>query len=135
MRTKRAIWKSETCDLEVAETEDFGFAENLCAEVFNLVVRFEFVLEIDNVFEFADEPRIDFGEFVNAVDCVALLQRLRNRKNAEVGRVCEFVVEVGKLGVVVANKTVHTLSNHPQTLLNQFLEGAADGHNFAHRFH
>ena len=128
-------FEDKTCNLEIAKTKYLGFTENVGAQVFNLVVRFEFVLEIYDVFEFADEPRIDFGEFVNTVDCVAILQRLRNRKNAEVGRVGEFVVEVGKLGVVVANKTVHTLSNHSQTLLNQFLEGATNRHNFAHRLH
>ena len=33
-------FEDETCNLEVAETEDFGFTKNFCAQVFNLVVRF-----------------------------------------------------------------------------------------------
>ena len=37
--------------------------------------------------------------------------------------------------MVVAHKSVHALTNHSQTFLDHFLEGATDAHDFANRFH
>ena len=37
--------------------------------------------------------------------------------------------------MVVAHETMHALANHAETLLDDFLEGAADAHDFAHRLH
>ena len=37
--------------------------------------------------------------------------------------------------MVVADKAVHSLTYHPETLLNEFLEAAAYAHNLADRLH
>lgn len=47
----------------------------------------------------------------------------------------EGLFEVREVYVVVADKSVHALSDHAQTLLYDFLERFADRHDFAHRLH
>ena len=45
------------------------------------------------------------------------------------------MVDVVDCELAVACKSVHSLTDHAESLLDRFLEGAAYGHNFADRFH
>ena len=81
------------------------------------------------------EPYINLGQFLDALNGIALFQSLCDSKDTQVGGVSQLVVEVVELGVVVAHEAVHALSNHTQTLLNHFLERATDRHNLTHGLH
>ena len=81
------------------------------------------------------EPYINLGQFLDALNGIALFQSLGNSEDTQVGGVGQLVVEVVELGVVVAHEAVHALTNHAQTLLNHFLERATDTHYLTYRLH
>ena len=81
------------------------------------------------------EPFVNLGQFLNTVDSVTLLQSLGDSKDTQVGGVGQGIVQIVELRMIVAYETVHTLTNHTQTLLNHFLERASDRHDFANRLH
>ena len=81
------------------------------------------------------EPHVNLRQLLDALNGVALLQGLGDGKDAQVGGVGQFVVQVVKLRVVVAHKAVHALTNHAQSLLDHLLERATNRHNLAHRLH
>ena len=81
------------------------------------------------------EPLIDLGQLLDAINGVAFLQGLCNGKDAQVGGILKGIVEVVEADVVVANEAVHALSNHAKALLNHFFEGATDRHDLANRLH
>ena len=81
------------------------------------------------------EPHVNLCQFLDALHGISLFEGLCNGEDAEVGGVLQFLFHVVEGGMVVAHKAVHALSNHTQSLLDHLLEGASDGHDFAHRFH
>ena len=93
------------------------------------------MLVIDDVLHLPDEPRIDLGKFIYALYAVPFLESLGDGEDAQVGRVCQLVVNIFEAGVVIAHKSVHTLTYHPEALLEHLLERTADGHNLTHRLH
>ena len=130
-----SIFEDKAGNLEVGETVYFSLTEHIGRDVLDGVVAFQLMFVVNDILEFFDEPRVNLGQFVDAVDGVAFLQSLSNGKDAEISRVRQFVVKVVELGVVVAHKTVHALTNHAESLLDEFFEGATDGHDFTHRLH
>ena len=128
-------FQDETGNLEIAESAAFDFKQQLVGQSLKRVVFHQLMLQIDDVAQFFEEPNVDFREFLDALDAVALFQSLRNGENAQVGGVFQCVVEVVEMGVVVAHETVQTLPNHSQTFLNHLLERAANRHDFADRLH
>ena len=93
------------------------------------------MLEVHDVLHPTDEPRIDLSQFVDPFHRITILKSLRDGENPEVCRVLQLFVEVGEPDVLVADEAVHSLSDHSQTLLDEFLETAADGHDLADRLH
>ena len=81
------------------------------------------------------EPYINLGQFLDALNGIALFQSLGNSEDTQVGGVSQLVVEVVELSVVVAHEAMHALTNHAQTLLNHFLERATDTHYLTYRLH
>ena len=90
---------------------------------------------VDNVFQFADEPRVNLGQFVDAFDGISLFQRLCDGEDTQVGWVGQFVVQVRETGMVIAHEAVHALTNHAQAFLDNLFKRPSDGHDFAHRLH
>ena len=80
------------------------------------------MLVIYDILHALDEPRVNLGQLLDALDGVAFLQSLGDGEDTEVGRVRKLLIQVIKLGVVVANETVHSLTNHTETLLEHLLE-------------
>ena len=93
------------------------------------------VFEIHDVLHLPDEPRVYFREFVDTFDGIALFESLRDGEDAQVCGVGKLVVEVVEARVVVAHEAVHALSYHSQSLLQNLLEGASDGHNLPDGLH
>ena len=93
------------------------------------------MLQVNDVLQSLQEPHVNLGQLLNALYAVTLLQRLCNGKDTQVGGVSQLLVQIVKLGMVVAYETVHTLTNHAQTLLHHLLEASSDAHDFAYRLH
>ena len=128
-------FEHEACNLEVGESGGLHLGEELVGELFQLVEGHELVLQVDDALESLEEPHVDLGELLDALDGVTLLQGLSDGEDAQVGGVLQGVVEVVEAGVVVAHESVHALSDHAQTLLDHLLEGTSDRHDLAHRLH
>ena len=93
------------------------------------------MLIVNDILQLFDEPRVNLGQLIDAVNGIALFQSLSNSKDAQIGWIGEFFVKVVEFRVVVAHKAVHALTNHAESLLDKLLEGAANRHDFAHRLH
>ena len=93
------------------------------------------MLQVNNVLQAVQEPHVYLCKLLYSLHGKALLQRLCNGEDAQVGRIGKFFLQVVELGMVVAHKAVHTLPYHAQALLNHFLERPANGHYLAHRLH
>ena len=79
-----------------------------------------------------EEPAVDLGELIEALDRVALLERGGQDEHALVGRLLELLVR-RRLEVGVEAK--HVLVDHAQRLLQRLLELAPHGHHLADALH
>ena len=93
------------------------------------------MLVVNDILHALNEPRINLGEVEESLYGVALFKSLSNGEDTEVGWVGKFLVEVVEFDMIVAYKSVHSLTNHTETLLKHFLKRAADRHNLAYRLH
>ena len=125
----------EAGDLEVGESEPFGLQQYVGGQVFDLVVFGKNQRIVVDVFEFVEEPRGDFGQLVEPVDRVTLLESLGDGEDAQVRRMRQLLVQIFEFEFRVADESVHALSDHAQAFLDDLLERLADGHDFADRFH
>ncbi len=125
----------EAAYLEVREAQNLGLAQYLGRNLLQCVVFRKLVLVVYYILHALDEPRVDLGQLLDALDGVAFLQSLGDGEDTEVGRIGKLLVQVVELGVVVAYETVHSLTDHAQTLLEHLLERAADRHDFTYRLH
>ena len=125
----------QTCDLEIRESESLCLAHHVGGNFGDRTVFFQHERVLVDVFEFGEEPRIDFGQLVEFLYAVTFLKSSCNGEHAHIGRIGQFVVEVLEGDVAVADETVHPLPDHTQTFLDDLLETFADRHDFADRFH
>ena len=93
------------------------------------------MLQIYDVLQTLQEPHVNLRQFLDALDGVTLFQRLSDGEDTQVGRISQLLVEVLELRVVVAHESVHTLTDHSQSLLYHLLEAATDTHDLTHRLH
>ena len=93
------------------------------------------MLQIHDVLQTLQEPHVDLRQFFDTLNGVTLFECLGDGEDTQVSRISQLLVEVVELRVVVAHETVHTLTDHTQTLLHHLLETAADTHNLTHRLH
>ena len=114
--------KHEAGDLEVGEAQHLSLTENIGRQILNLVILRKFMLVVDNVLQLTQEPGIDLGQFVDAVDGITFFQCLCDSEDTQICRMRQFMVEVVEVSTVVAHKAVHALTDHTQPLLNDFLE-------------
>ena len=84
----------EASNLEVRETSSLHLADEFGGNVFEFVVSFEFVLEVNDILKAVEEPLVNLCEFFDAFNGVTFFQRLSDSKYAEVSGVSEFFVEV-----------------------------------------
>eukprot|EP00962_Isochrysis_galbana_P040190 scaffold14529_cov117-Isochrysis_galbana.AAC.11 len=87
--------------------------------------------------ELPQEPGVDRGVAVNAVDRPAALERLGHRVDARVGRDLERLYQVllGFGHKLVGLKALDGRVGHAECLLQRLLECPADGHDLADRLH
>ena len=121
------------CDLEVGESGAFEFAHKVVRYLLDVAVLLSLFAEVEDVFQSVYEPLVYLGEVVDLVNCKAIGKSVRNGKNPHIRRLGEFLLDV--VDVLIGDESVHTLSNHSQTLLYSLLKCPADGHNLADRLH
>ena len=68
------------------------------------------------------EPHVNLGQFLYALHAVALFQSLCYGEDTQIGWVGKFLFHIIEMNMLVANKSVHTLTYHAQTLLYHLLE-------------
>ena len=112
----------EAANLEVREAQYLSLAQYLCRNLLQSIIFRKLVLVIYDILHALDEPRVNLGQLLDALDGVAFLQSLGNGEDTEVGRVGKLLIQVFELGMVVAYETVHSLTNHTETLLEHLLE-------------
>src|SRR4030042_2557434 len=81
------------------------------------------------------EPGINTGEIIYFFNGKAMFKCIGNYKYPHVGGFGQFLFDVAEFQVTVAHKTVHTLTDHAQSLLYGLFKSSANGHNFSHAFH
>jgi hypothetical protein len=85
-------------DLLVGETLLLGLVHELLLDAVKAANGFEFVSSVNNVLDLVEEPFVDLGEFVDAVNRVAFVEHgLTNSQPSTVGGVCQNIVEIVKL--------------------------------------
>ena len=87
------------------------------------------MLVVYDIFQFADKPRVNLGQFIDAFD-VTFFQCLCNGKDTLGQSGWPVHHPVGEAGVVIAHKSVHALSNHTKTFLDDFFKRTSDRHDF-----
>ena len=112
----------ETRNLEVGEAHNLCLTQYVWRKFLKRVVAFELMLVIHDIFHAFNEPRINLGEVIESLNCIALLKSLCNSEYTEVGWVCQFLVEVVEFDMIVTYKSVHSLTNHTETFLEHFLK-------------
>ena len=125
----------EASNLEVTESKNLSLTHGRFVNLFQAAESYQLMLEINDILQFAEEPGINLGQLVDAVDADALLQSLCYGKDTQVGGVSQLVLYILKLQSFVTYKAVHTLAYHTEALLDNFLKRTADGHDLTHRLH
>ena len=104
--------QDETGYLEVAESEDLSLSQNSRRNIFQPMVAFQRMLEVDDILQAVDKPRGYLCQRAYPLHRVAFFQSLSDGKDAQVGGILQLLVEVVEADTV-AHKAVHTLSDHP----------------------
>lgn len=85
-------------DLLVTETLLLGLVHELLLDTVKAANGFEFVSGVNNVLNLVEEPFVNLGEFVDAVNSVALMKHgLANSQPSTVGGVGQNIIQVVKL--------------------------------------
>ncbi len=121
--------------LEVTETLFLGLTQKRLGERLERVIAVKLGGGIYNILQTIKKPSVNLSEFMYALHRVTLEHRLGYGEYALVSRLLQSVLQFGKVTLIVAYKSMHTLPYHAQTLLNSLLKGAADSHHLAHRLH
>ena len=121
--------------LEIGEAIGFCLEQQLTVEGVH-VVSLQVLVNVDDVLELMEEPAVNLGELVDALDVVVRkVHCLRDDEDALVGRLAEGLVDIGNAEFLVFHEAVHALPDHTQTFLDGLLEIAADDHHLAHGLH
>jgi len=76
---------NKTGNLEIGETKALGFFQHVSGQVFNVLVSTKDFRIVEDVFEFAQEPGVNLGQFIDTVDGIAGFKSLCYGKHAQVG--------------------------------------------------
>ena len=88
-----------------------------------------------DVVQFLEEPAVYFCQLMDFLDGVSLLHGFGNDENSFVGGFLQCLVDIVDAEFLVVDVAVHSLANHAESLLDDFLERAADSHDFADGLH
>ncbi len=132
---RKRFFENQFFDLMIGKSSQFCFSEQFRRKFFQRIVLLHFTGNLYDIFQFVKKPFVDFGQLIQSVHRIILLQSLRKIENALIGGSTQFFVQLIGKQIFVADKTMHALLNHAQPFLEHFLKSAPDGHDFTHRFH
>ena len=93
------------------------------------------VVNVADVLQLLQEPLVNLRQIMYLVDGVSLCHCLCNDEDTLVGRLLQGFVDIFDYKFLVLDETVHSLSDHAQTLLDSLFEGASDGHHLTYALH
>ena len=131
----RLWFQHKTANLEIRESCNLCFLEQSVGQFFESVIFLQLMLEVNDMLQALQEPYVNLCQFLDALHGISLFESLCNSEDTQVGGVLQFVVEIVETGVVVTHKSVHSLTNHAQSLLYHLLKRATYCHNLANRLH
>ena len=123
------------CHLEIGESLTLSLRQEFVVEDIDVADALQFLVGAVNVVELLEEPAVNLRQFMDLVDGITLVESLFDDEDSLVGGCLECGIHIVNLQFVVSDESVHALSNHTQTLLDNLFEGASDGHHFAYGFH
>ena len=129
------LYSEHSAYLYVREALALGAAQQFRTHLVERLAFLHLAVGVLDVFEFVEEPFVDMGELVDAVDSVAGLERGRDREDSGVCRVLQGLVEILGLVRLVADEAVGALAYHPEAFLNRLLEVASYGHDLSDALH
>ena len=95
----------------------------------------QFLGSVHDVHQLLQEPTVNLGKLMYLVHGIACTESLGDNEYTLIRRFAEGFVDVRNDKLLVLYKTMHALTYHTQALLNGFLKGTANGHDFTHRLH
>ncbi len=138
-RAHRSLVRSgEVSDLRIGKSHAFEQAECVSVELVEAQST-QVLLHHDDVAHTVDEPRVDAGGLMHALDLPAAAQRLGHVEDAVLRRATHQVVE-GRLvedllALAVGVQARAPVFQRAHGLTERFLERAADRHDLANRLH
>ena len=82
----------EAGNLEVAESGTLHLQQEIVGNLLELVVCLQLMLQVNDVLQALQEPHVDLGQLLDALNGVALFQSLSDGEDAQVGGVGQCVV-------------------------------------------
>ncbi len=123
-----------TSYLEVGETIDLSRAHQFLVKSI-YVALLHLLVDVDDMLQLLEEPLVNLSQFMDIVNGISLVHSLRDDEDTLVCRFTKGGVDIRNLKFLVLNEAVHTLTDHTETLLDSFLEVAADSHYLTDRLH
>ncbi len=81
------------------------------------------LVDVDDMLQLLEEPLVNLGQVVNALDGVALVHSLCDDEHTLVGRLSAKLSSISSISsLLVLYEAVHALTNHTKTLLDSLLE-------------
>ena len=117
----------------VGEPLAFEHAQGIRVDVGELLV-VQAHLELDDLLDLREEPRVDAREAVHLLERQAVLERIADVPDALGTRLAQLALDHLAVGGALV-EAVDADLQAAQRLLQRFLEGAADRHHLAHRLH
>ena len=125
-----------TGNLEIGIAIYLSGTEEFLAENIYRGALAELVININDMTEFVKEPLVNLCYLVNLINAVYLsLHCLCNDEDTLICWSVESLLDIRNLKFLVLNESVHTLSDHTETLLDSFLEVTTDSHNLTYGLH
>ena len=125
-----------TGNLEVCISIYLSSTEKFLVENIDRGTLAELIVNINDMTELVKEPLVNLCYLVDLVNAVYLsLHCLRNDKDTFVCRSMESLLYILNLKFLVLHESVHSLSDHAESLLDSFLEITADSHNLTYGLH
>ena len=92
----------------------------------------QFYVGVENVLQLLQEPLVNLCEVVDLVDGVAAMKGFLHHQYTLISWCLEGSFHIVNFQLLIADKTMKTLSDHAKPLLDSLFEGATDCHHFTH---
>ena len=124
-----------TSYLEIRESLQLGTAQKIIVNNIYILTFLQFLISGIYIVQLLKKPLVYLRQFMNFVNRISLGKRLVNNKDTFVCRFFKRSFNVFYFQFLIIDKTVHALSYHSETFLNNFFKGTSYCHNLTNRLH